>query len=347
MRHFSLGFLTALLVLVNSSAMAATPERDEAVIQGVNYIGVAVSNLAQASAFYSAAVDLESVQSGLLENNAALDRIAGRSGVKAHTHLLKSVNSQVRLMQFENPSQLAQNSPRVEVNGPGIAHICYQVATDTRAYQQFLDLGASHIGERELVQLNPANPVVYAYARDTDEIMFEVEHIDFDAISRPRKHDYRIRHISLATPNIDSMVGFYSILIEEPEPRRSGTTTRLSGEAFDKVSGLPGTELEMAWFQVRNLELEIIQYHSHTPEQPSNPRPIDALGYNLVMFDAANLDAASDLVVRAGGILVSEPQEMDGGRAFFARDPDGNLLGFQEVASQSPVSSRNFADNGT
>ena len=339
-------FWLALSLYYVAAASAATAERDEAIVQGVNYIGVSVSDLESTVAFYSEAADLEPVADQALPANVA-SALTGEATQAVPTRLLKSVNAQLRLMQFSAQDRAANQHSAVPVNGPGIAHICYQVADVTRTYQRFLEVGADHIGERELVQLNPRNPVVYAYAKDHDGIMFEVEHIDFSQISRPRKNDYRIRHVSLATPDMEPMVAFYSTLMEEPEPRRAGIGGTLGGAQFDQVSGLPGTQLEMAWFQVRNLELEIIQYHSHPTDLPDQPRPLQATGYNLVMFDVSDLSAAQALVQQAGGTLVDSPLDMDGGRAFFARDPDGNLLGFQKISSDSIYSSRNFPDNGT
>ncbi len=336
--------LVVVLATISSVSLAASLEREEAVIRGVNYIGISVSDLDAATSFYREAADLSVVHENELES-AVLAALSTNPDHTVQTRLLKSVNAQIRLMEF--PQQAQSGHSPVAVNGPGIAHVCYQVADETLTYQRFINLGATPIGAEDPVQLNARNPVVYAYAHDADGIMFEVEEIDFSQISRPRKNDYRIRHVSLASPDMESIVAFYSILMEEPEPRRSGIGGTLGGEAFDQVSGLPGTRMEMAWFQVRNLELEIVQYHSHPPGSPDADRPISAPGYNLMMFDVADLQAADELVRMAGGEVITDILSMDGGEAFFARDPDGNLLGFQRLPEDNPYSSRNFADNGT
>ncbi|MCG8416268.1 MAG: VOC family protein [Pseudomonadales bacterium] len=338
--------LALLLCCSWQQVSAASQERDEAVVQGVNYIGVTVADLDQATDLYSSAANLESVSESPLAESL-LQAFGSQAKLRAETRLMRSVNAQLRFMQFTPSARPAVNFSPVPVNGPGIAHICYQVADETQSYQRFLQGGASHIGNRDPVQLNPRNPVVYAYAHDQDGIMFEVEHIDFSRISRPRKNDYRIRHVSISSPNIEPMVAFYSILMEEPDPRRLGVGGALSGLPFDQVSGLPGTRLEMVWFQVRNLELELIQYHSHPTELPAQPRPLDAPGYNLIMFDVVDLESTKALLQEAGATSITEPMSVDGGQAIFARDPDGNLLGFQQISTDSPFSSRNFADNGT
>jgi hypothetical protein len=52
------------------------------------------------------------------------------------------------------------------------------------------------------------------------------------------------------------------------------------------------------------------------------------------------------LVRETGGSIVSGVLAMDGGAAFFARDLDGKLLGFQDLPQESFFTSRNFPDNG-
>lgn len=344
MQYASLGLLAAMVMSACQGAPQSLAADSEAVVRGVNFVGLSVSDLEHSAAYYGTATDLETVEEITLTNSKALNELAGRSGVTVKSQLLRGANAQLRFMQFANPSAEALASSPVDVHGTGIVHICFQVADTTESYQRFLAGGASPIGVREMVQLNPRNPVVYAYARDNDGIISEVEHIDFNENSRPKKYDYRIRHISLASPDIDRMVEFYSTLMEQPEPRRLGP---LAGEAFDKVSGYPGTSMQMAWFQTHNLELEIVEYMSHPPQQLTKPRPVDALGYNMIVFDVLSIAAAREKLLAAGGSIVTETEQMDGGEIFFGRDPDGNLLGFQVVSSEATVSSQNFEDNGT
>lgn len=342
--------LTLLLLGGCSSEGGGEIDRTNTIVRGINYVGISVSDLERATAFYAGAADLKSVETGALENSPAIDALAGRAGVRAQTHLMKSVNGQLRFMQFEERSHAAEITPPTPVNGPGIAHVCYQVAKSTRTYDRFLEAGAGHVGSRGMVQLNPNRPVEYAYAHDHDGIIFEVEHVDIAALDLPEppKNKYRMRHVALATSDIDRAVEFYSVFLEEENPRRFGRWFwGLSGEAFDKVSGLKDTEIKMAWFQIRNMELEIGEYLSHPVEKPEIPKPVDALGYNMIVFDVTDLEAAREKFIEAGGTIVSEPEALDSGQILFGRDPDGNLLGMQVVAPDATVSSQNFKDNGT
>jgi len=322
---------------------------DNPIVTGVNYIGLTVSDLERSAKLYQDSANLQLKKQGIISNSPVIDKIAERTGVTAKTKLMTSVNAQLRFMQFDNPSAAAQSAPFVDAHGPGIAHVCFQVNKETNTYEKFLAGGGTHIGSKEMIQINPKNPVYYAYARDIDNTMVEIEHVDIEALNLPTppKNDYRIRHISLATTNMDRAVEFYSSLLQTKNPRRAGRLIKLKGEKVDQISGFKESELEMAWFQVRNLELELIQYTNPKPNVSAKPRPIDATGYNMIVFNVVDLAAVKEKLIAAGGSIVSESQQMDGADVLFARDLDGNLLGFQALTSSSPFSAKHFANNGT
>ncbi|MGI2171823.1 VOC family protein [Shewanella sp. MF05960] len=319
------------------------------VITGVHYVGMTVSNLERASTLYQQAMDLKIAHQDTIDNSPVINTLTGRENTQLNTQLMASVNAQLRFMDFGTTSHSAHSHKFVDANGPGIAHVCFQVNETTKAYDKFLAAGATHIGAAEMIQINPKNPVYYAYARDHDNIMVEIEHVDVAALNLPTppSNEYRIRHISLATTDMERAVKFYSHLLETQNPRRAGRLIALKGEKVDKVSGFDKTELEMAWFQVRNLELEIIQYHNPAPTSSDTPRPIDALGYNMIVFDVVNLAKAKEKLLEAGGTIVSENQPLDGNDILFGRDVDGNLLGFQSLPTDSIFSAKQFANNGT
>lgn len=345
--------VTIVLFLILSisacSWFSKEPTRAEnPVIRGVDYVGMSVSDLVRSSDLYANAADLKPIMDKKFVRHPLLNLLTEREDTEVSTRLMQSVNAQIRLMQFQNMPASIQNITPVDVFGPGIAHVCYQVAKKTNTYEVFLQNGATHIGDADMVQLSSKNPVYYAYARDPDNILLEVEHVDVAAleVDTPPKNDYRIRHVSLATPDMDRLVAFYSILLETSNPRRAGRLIKLSGDKLDRISGLPESEIEMAWFQIRNLELEIVQYHSHPTNRSAQTRPFDALGYNSIVFDVTNIDAARDKLEEAGGEVVGEVQSLDGGQILFGRDPDGNLLGFQSLIMSAAASSQKFKDNG-
>lgn len=350
MKVWKLPLIVAGILSLGACGPQTSELPGDSVIKGVGWVGATVSDLDRTAALYSEAMDLEQVNDGSIMQNAAFDQLAGRNDVAVQTRMMRSVNAQIRFMAFAEPSSDARATPEMAVQGPGIMHVCYQVDQETHAYQKFLAGGARVMGDREMQQLNLKNPVYYSYSRDFDGLIAEIEHVDVAKLDLPRppKNKYRIRQVALATPDIDRLSEFYSKFLEQPEFRRFGQWPflRMEGEKSDKVTGLEGISGEAAWFQIRNLELEIFQFHSHPTEDRDTPRPIDANGYNMIVFDVTDMNAARELLVNAGGVVETEPVPMDGGQIMFGRDPDGNLIGLQTAPTDSFVSSRNFKNNG-
>lgn len=349
LKYFAGSVLLVLLVAIYwFMSTGVSPRPESPIIRGVHYVGISVNDLEQAATLYQNAFNLTPVLSETLQNEEVLDSLVGRVGVHAKTRLMRSSNGQLRLMEFQGVPETIKNTPRQEVKGPGFAHVCLQVNQNTKAYNKFLAGGAEPFGSPEMLQLNSRNPVYYAYARDKNDTIFEVEHVDVEALQldKPPKNDYRMRHIALASPDIDRSVEFYSILLEQEHPRRLGRLLPLSGDKVDGVSGLPDAKLKMAFFQMRNMELEIAEYLSHPTEKPSTGRPLEANGYNMIVFEVDNMQAAKALLLKAGASIVSESLSIDGGPIMFARDLDGNLLGFQVLPKESPLSAAQFVDNG-
>ncbi|MEM8497991.1 MAG: VOC family protein [Pseudomonadota bacterium] len=328
----------------------ASRRANDAIVRGINYVAVTVNDLDQSTRLLAGAVNLETVNEGDIDEVPAPMALLGRDEFSTKTRLIKSSNAQLRFIQFKNLPAKRSDYPRVEVNGPGIAHVAFQVNKETKAYDRFLKAGGTPVnGTSEMTQLNAANPVTYAYARDANDTMYEFEHVDITQLDRvaPPKYNYRIRHVALATPDFNRAVNFYSILLQQEKPRRLGRFINLQGEGFDSVSGFSGAKLKMAFFQVRNMELEIAQYISHPTSLPDQPRPFDAPGFSMIVFDVEDLSLARKQLLAAGGTIVSESSQMDGGLVLLGRDLDGNLLGFQKISDESIFSSQNFDSDGS
>ena len=116
----------ASVALITSCGPSQTPPAPaDPVINGVNYVGVTVSDLERATAFYSEIMDLETVASDPFTTTPDMAPLAGAPQRSAQTRMLRSVNAQFRLMQFDDVANVSQ-APALPVQGPGIAHLCFQ-----------------------------------------------------------------------------------------------------------------------------------------------------------------------------------------------------------------------------
>lgn len=343
--------ILALLLTTAACGQSGAPklEKPDSVIQGVDYIGMAVDDLDAAEAYYARGFATAVVDASPLPAGNALAQLHPEGGAAAQTRTLRRNNAQIRLIAFDARSAAGSKLRGVPVQGPGIVHMCFQVAQQTDAYRRLLAAGGAPVGKRGLVQLNERNPVYYGYVRDPKAVITEIEQVDLAKLDRPRKSSalYRVRHVSMATSNLRPMIAFYSAFLGGQDPRHVGKWINVSGDRVDRVSGLSGSKIEMAWFQLRNLEIEIFQYHSHPVQRPSAARPLDAPGYNMIVFDVSDIAKARRRLQEAGGTIVTVPGTLDGGQVVFGRDPDGNLIGLQELPASSVLSAKNFPNNGT
>lgn len=330
-RRGALGALIAFAAVItgscSSTAPDATPADTGPVVRGISYIGISVSDVDRTAAYFAGAGGLIEVDRSDLRG-AALDRVAGKK-VGARTRTLRSNSGQVRLMQFDKPTAASRAAGIVPVQGPGITHVCFQSPDSKPIFPRFVAAGAKPLSRTgDLVQLRPDVPVKYAYLRDADGTMIEIEQLLLDNL--PFVH--RMRHVAIASLDIDRTVAFYAaILGKAPRERRSN----LVNKTLDITSGIDDLKLDVAWFQVGNLELEIWEYLNPAPTPASKPRPLEALGHNMIVFDVSDPAVALRRLQDAGGIQVAAPSPMDGGQIAFGRDPDGNLIGFFRPGSDS------------
>ena len=342
--------LAGAVALSGCSLIGAQPDQElDDLIVGVHYVGIVVPDVESSASYYEAAFDVERMGVDEFDLGGVPTALAPDSAESTRSLLLRSANAQVRLMSFEGADYTPPaDQIAVPVQGPGIMHVCFQAIEEVNAYARAIAAGASTIGNPEPVTLNPRNPVKYGYITDASGIVTEVEEVDVSQLDLPEppKNSIRMRHVAFATPDVERMASFWSAFLGGQEPRRIGSWMSISGENIDAVSGIPGSEIEMAWFQLRNLEIEIAQYHSHPTELPSRPRPLDAPGYNMVVFDVTDLAAARQRVLDAGGTLIDGEGSLDGAEIIFGRDPDGNLIGLQSLPESSIYSAKNFADQG-
>jgi catechol 2,3-dioxygenase-like lactoylglutathione lyase family enzyme len=335
-RRSALGALIFLGAVVTGSCSstgsdATMPGADGPVVRGISYIGISVSDIDRTAAYFTGAGGLVEVDGGDLRG-AALDRIGGKT-IRAKTRTLRSSSGQIRLMQFDRPSAAARAAKIVPVQGPGITHVCFQSPDNRPIFPKFVAAGAKPLSRTgDLVQLRPDVPVKYAYLRDADGTMIEIEQLLLDNLS----FDHRMRHVAIASMDIDRTVAFYTaVLGKAPRERRSN----LVNKTLDVTANLDDMKLDVAWFQVGNLELEIWEYLNPVPTPATEARPLEALGHNMIVFDVSDPAVALQRLQEAGGLRVASPSPMDGGQIAFGRDPDGNLIGlFRPGSASSPFS---------
>lgn len=311
-----------------ATASSTSDQTNESGFMGIHHVGLSVNNLETSIAFYSSATDL-----GLRPDLAIADQKAEKASGFEQPCLaratLQAPNTYLQLSQFE-PASTESNGP-VPVNGPGVTHVCYQSLRSDDVFSRFIRQGATSVtrGNQPVNLLGQG--VHYAYARDQDGIMFEVEHLD----QSPFESSTWFAHVALVSHDIDRLTHFYQSLLGTPPARRSDN---IAGPTFDQVADYDDVRIRAAWFELGNMILEFWQFINPPTPAANEPRAYENIGYNKIAFEVRDISAEYRRLSELGISFLSAPIQSNDSIEVFARDPDGNLFSLIEFAANSPLS---------
>jgi catechol 2,3-dioxygenase-like lactoylglutathione lyase family enzyme len=111
------------------------------------------------------------------------------------------------------------------------------------------------------------------------------------------------------------------------------SSTRQSGEAVERMTGVPGAEIDIVFAHRPDCTIELMRYVKPEGLRNFGLRPCDT-GFAHVAFEAADLDEVATIMREAGYAPVSDPQVVPagprkGGRNLYVRGPDDIVIEFQ------------------
>ena len=135
-------------------------------------------------------------------------------------------------------------------------------------------------------------------------------------------------HTSFTVSDLDRSVDFYVSVLGFELLNRSARDRSFT----EKVVGVPGAQIEVAYVQAPGHRLELIQYIEPKDRGEVVSRPCDT-GFAHVAFDVDDIDSVLTAVRAAGVEPLSEPVVINagpnsGGKAVYTRDPDGVTIEF-------------------
>ena len=293
---------------------------------GIHHVGMSVTDLKASVEFYSQALGVR------LQNTPdtmqAEDGSLGFS-TPSNSAVLAFPNGYLKLSEYDRSD--FSPPPVLPVKGPGITHVCYQSPTSEDIYQRLINGGATTVSRGEQPVHLLGQGVYYAYARDHDGIMYETEHLDHAPFEGP----IWLSHAALVSPDLDSLVEFYSLLLDAKPNRR---TDRASGPRFDDVAGYDNVMIRAAWFDIGNMILEMWQFVNPVTPEPQRPSAIEDVGYNKVAFEVSDLQKEYERLTAMGVRFLSSPATSFDGWEVCLRDPDGNLISLIQPKTQDDLS---------
>ena len=315
---------SSLLVREDESFDAGTSK-----IIGVNHVGLSVANLEKSVDFYMSSAGLKTV-TNIQAIDDSFSLIAGEN-LSGQMRVLKGPNTYVRIMEFDQKASDETRS-QLEVQGPGVTHICY-IAPKTQPLDgKFVNNGATWESTgNAMVDLRGVG-YMYGYLRDPNGLMLEVEHAPDPNF---RGHLW-FGHVATATPDMDKTIEFYQKVLGYEPYRRADNR---EGETYDKVAGVKDAKLHGAWFRVAPFySLEFWQFLNPKTEVRTQISPPNEIGYNLVALETTDLESDFARLKSLGIPLETDIVDVQDERAFYFRDLDGNLLALMEFDSGSKLS---------
>ncbi len=138
-----------------------------------------------------------------------------------------------------------------------------------------------------------------------------------------------IHHTSISTRDLDTMLAFYRDVVGLSVV----FVSTFDGPEMEAITALPGARGRVAMLRAANAHVELFEYAEPAPAPPEQGRPVCNPGLTHVCFDVVDLPAEYERLLAAGVPFHCPPQPLGGGSilATYARDPDGNVVEFQEL----------------
>lgn len=323
--------ITAILVslplvsctTLGEETIAAAPAAPDAIL-GVHHVGITVSDIDDTIAFYSAAVDFEVVERGMVAASQLPAEILKKRDGQVEMALIRTPTVFLVLTDID-PDRKAAPEKR-SVIGPGYTHICWQTHADNSGYKRFRDAGLDMLSRGDDAVDLGGYGVTYAYGFDPDGTMIEMEQLE-----RPRRQDDAwLTHIANVPGDKVAMVEFYTKILGYG-PHRELQQTRM--KTIDAVVDIDGTSVTASWFATWNFELEFWNYETPATPLSRTDWTMERIGYNSLSFEVTDLEGTITRLESEGIRFAGPAFSLGGWEIRYARDPEGNLLAFQENIS--------------
>jgi catechol 2,3-dioxygenase-like lactoylglutathione lyase family enzyme len=138
-----------------------------------------------------------------------------------------------------------------------------------------------------------------------------------------------IHHTSISTGDLDRLLTFYRDLVGIPVL----FVADFSGDEIEAITALPGAKGKVAMLRAANAHIELFEYAEPVPKSGDPARPVCNHGLTHLCFDVVDLPSEYERLKAAGVPFHCPPQWLGKGTVLttYARDPDGNVVEFQEI----------------
>lgn len=312
-------------------------------LMGVNHIGLSVKELDKALAFYQQATGFEVIHRETVKGNGAADQLFGIRGIEYETAVLEAPNMLFELTSFSHNS--AKMPSRMQAQGPGMTHTCFQSPASRSGYEKFVRQGADVLsrGSEPIDLLGQG--VTYAYVYDPEGNMIELEQLDFERLGRDSRkpewiendRDLWMTQVALVTHDLERLTNFYAEVMGFPPYREAEIDSR---PTFDDVADIENLALNVSWFRMspQSKTLELWEYVNPRTAEFTGSRDVTDFGYSY-SIEVGDIQAEYERMKALGVEFISDPIVLGDFWQVYANDIDGNIFSLrQAVNPDSPYS---------
>ena len=137
-----------------------------------------------------------------------------------------------------------------------------------------------------------------------------------------------IHHTGISVSDLEASKAFYRDLLGMEVVRE----VKLVGEAFEKISGIPGADVDVCILQKGSTAIELLHYLS--PQGGPNPHTRQCeRGIVHVAFTVEDADAAYEMLSKRGVRIISRPgHPREGGpKICYCYGPDDEVLELMQL----------------
>lgn len=321
----------------------ATVADSPTTLMGVNHIGLSVTDLDEALAFYQGVSGFELIRRETVHRSAAADKLFGTENIQYEIAVLEAPNMLFELTEFA--SNRGRTPVKMKAEGPGMTHTCFQTASSNSGYDRFKAAGAEILSRGEVPVDLGGYGVTYAYAYDSDGNMFELEQLDAGPLSESANkikweqegHTMWMTQVALVTHDLDRLTNYYEKIMAFP-PYRYGDYK--DNPRLDEVTDIDDLALLASWFRMddRAKTLEFWQYRNPVTQEYVGDRSVTDLGYSF-SIEVGDIQAEYARMKALGVKFLGEPVAFGDFWQVYANDIDGNVFSLrQAVDPNSPYS---------
>jgi catechol 2,3-dioxygenase-like lactoylglutathione lyase family enzyme len=322
-------FITLLLLCPPLFSQNKALADSVSTIKGINHISLSVRDLSRSIAFYKQAIGLEDKILFSIKKRVPVEKKSGIKHAPRKVAILQGPNGQVELIQFRRQNKDAHSN--MPVQGPGITHICYQSSMSNSIYSKSKTADATIVSRGD-APVNRGYGIHYAYIRDGDSIMYEVEQFE----KPPFTDAVWLGHVAIVTPDIDRLVAFYTLLLGTKPINRIDNIK--NNPKLNDIANIDDLKLRGAWFKVGNMLLEMWQFENPVPKSITEPASFTKIGYQKIAFEVSDIQHEYKRLKDKNVQFLSAPVIDKTVSIVYLRDCDGNLISLHQFDSNSPQS---------